>query len=259
MEYEPLKKRLNSLLRKFPGLRKLFYFGLDALLLRQWYVKRGIKQSLSGKKVFRFYDAGAGFGQYSFFILQQYPETEVLAVDLDGEKLSAFAGYCKKYMKAEVRAETADLQEYIPAEEQDLIIAVDILEHIEDDLTVLKNFYQGSKPGARLIISTPYATKEASFAAEHFRNGYTENDLSEKLGQAGWIIEKLWYSYGFWGNIAWYLTMRIPLSLLRFKLLLILLPLYYALVYPFAFLMMTADFLGKNRKGKGMVVTAKKR
>ncbi len=259
MEYEPIKKRVNDLLIKIPVLRKLFFLLLDALILRQWYVKRAIRLCLTDAKPFRFYDAGAGFCQNSHYLLNHHPEAEILAVDLDPEKLAAFRQHAGREKRKRLKTETADLQKYIPAEEQDLIIAIDILEHIEDDLAVMKNFHKAAKPEGRLIISTPYQTKEAEFAAEHYRSGYTEEELQRKLNEAGWVSERRWYSYGFWGNIAWYISIKIPLSLIRFRPALLLLPFYYPITYPLVFLMMAADYYCWNRKGKGMVIIGRKK
>lgn len=257
MEYEPLKKRLNNLINRFPFCRKFLFFLFDALILRQWYVKRAISSSLSGKKDFTFFDAGAGFGQYSHYVLKSYPLAKVLAVDIEKDILCSFQESRDKFDKERIRCETTDLTNYVPDEQQYLIIAVDILEHIEDDLAVLRNFRQAAAPGGRLIVSTPFAGKEAGFTEEHFRNGYTRDDLQRKLNTAGWEIEKLWYSYGFFGNIAWYLTIRIPLTLFKFRPVMILFPAYYLLIYPLALIMMNIDYRKDNRKGKGLVVIAK--
>ncbi|MBW6516591.1 MAG: class I SAM-dependent methyltransferase [Candidatus Cloacimonetes bacterium] len=255
MEYEPLKRRLNVILKMFPFTRKIFYFLLDAVILRQWYVKRAIRNYLSKNKL-NFYDAGSGFGQYSCYVLKHYPAAEILAVDIDEEISEAFRRFINKRYPKQVKIEKADLQNYIPENKQDMIIAIDILEHIEDDLTVLKNFRKVIDEEGYLIISTPYAGKEAEYTAEHVRNGYTIEELEGKLNEAGWEIQEFWFSYGFWGNIAWHLGMKIPLS--EFKCLLrILLPFYLLLVYPFVLVMMVLDYNSKNRKGKGMVVVAR--
>ena len=106
-----------------------------------------------------------------------------------------------------------------------------------------------------MIISTPYASKEAKYTAEHFRNGYTREELERKLKETGWTVKELWFSYGLFGNIAWYLGMRIPLTAFK-KGLMVLLPLYYLLIYPDILFLMVLDYGCRNRRGKGMVVVA---
>ena len=69
----------------------------------------------------------------------------------------------------------------------------DVLEHIEDDITVFKNFYNSLKQGGYLLVNTPSAfggsdvhgDEEESFVGEHARTGYSDNDLKTKLASVG--------------------------------------------------------------------------
>jgi SAM-dependent methyltransferase len=258
MEYEPLKRILNSTIRRITFLRRLLYLLMDALILRQWYVKREIKKIIKKRPVTRFYDAGAGLCQYSYYILQKYSGIEILSVDLNEEMLIAFSEYLTPDEEKRLLAVKADLQNYIPARKQDIIVATDILEHIEDDLAVLTNFREAINENGYLIISTPHTGKEAGFTSEHYREGYSKDELENKLREAGWEIIEYCHSYGFWGNLAWHLAMRFPLSIInRCKLLIILLPVYYLLVYLPVYLMMLTDFKVDNKKGKGIVLVAR--
>lgn len=253
MEYEPLKLKINRLLDRLPVLRRLFYLILDAFILRQWYVKRAIRESVKSKKGFHVYDAGTGFGQYSHYILKQFPQARVLSVDINAHLMNAWNKFALKKWSRRVKIERADLQTYVPESKQDLILAIDILEHIEDDLAVLQNFRKCLNVQGVLIISTPYATKEAGFTAEHFRDGYTEEDLRDKLNKSGFQADEIRYSYGFWGNLAWYLTTRIPLAGRRCFWFIVLSPIYFLISYPLALMMMLIDYHSNNRRGRGMI------
>ena len=255
MKYEPLKQQLNLLIKQFPSARRLLYFLLDAILLRQWYVKRAIRKCLPGEN-FRFFDAGCGFGQYSYYVLHKFRRVEVLAVDINDNMLKSFQKYAVKRFGNHIKTETADLQDYRPKNKQNIILSVDILEHIENDSAVLKNFRQCIEDDGFLVISTPYSTEEAAFTEEHFRDGYTAEELEKKLRGTGWRIEDLQYSYGYWGKIAWHLTVRIPLSCFR-SLLIVFLPIYYLVTYPFIFSLMLLDFIKNNREGNGMIIIAR--
>jgi 2-polyprenyl-3-methyl-5-hydroxy-6-metoxy-1,4-benzoquinol methylase len=41
----------------------------------------------------------------------------------------------------------------------DLIVCVDVMEHIHDDVTVFRNFYDSLKSGGYLLINSPYNIK----------------------------------------------------------------------------------------------------
>jgi len=239
-----------------PALRKLFYTALNLLFLRQWYVKKTIKKYFPKDKPIRFYDAGAGFGQYSYFVLKYFRKAEVLAVDLKTDYLTSFSNYAKSLGWQKLTVQKADLTEFIPAGKYDLIIAIDILEHIEQDEKVLRNFQQVLDKGGKLIISSPSTFDEsAKFVAEHVRPGYDREEINSKLQNAGFRVIAFDYSYGKSGHIAWLLTMKFPMSLLGIsQFFFFLLPIYYLIFYPFSALLMWFDLIIKNKTGTGIVV-----
>lgn len=257
MEYEPLKLKLESYVSLFPLLRKGLYRFMDLLLLRQRYVKREIQAHFPKDRKLSVYDAGAGFCQYSDFVLANWPDSYAFATDLMTASLSSYACYTDSYYQGRFSYKSADLAKYHPLKKYDLALAIDILEHIEDDLAVLKNFLAALKPGGYLIISTPSDLDEAArFTAEHVRPGYNKQELEDKLRLAGFDIEKSIYTYGFFGKLSWLLMMKYPLQLISRKKL-FLLPFYYLFAYPVAELLMQADLKCKNKRGTGLLVVAR--
>jgi SAM-dependent methyltransferase len=258
MQYDKIKDKFVGLIDKFPLVRKLFYTALDMLLLRQWYVKRVIKKYFMKDKPIRFYDAGAGFGQYSYFILKHFKKAKVHAVDLKTDYMNSFTRYAAKHCWMDFTAQQADLTTYIPKDKFDLILAIDILEHIEDDEQVLRNFRKVLAEGGKLIISSPSTFDEsAKFTEEHVRPGYSKGEIISKLGKAGFKVVSFDYSYGKFGHLAWLLTMKYPMSILgKSKLFFLLLPFYYLLFYPISALFMLLDVKAKNKTGTGVIVVA---
>lgn len=258
MQYDKIKDKFAKLIDLFPVFRKLFYLVLDLLLLRQWYVKKAIKKHFPQDKKICFYDAGAGFGQYSYFILKYFRKAKVQAVDLKTDYMDSFARYAKLVDWQDFTAQQADLVDYIPKGKFDLIIAIDILEHIEQDEKVLQNFRQVLDSSGKLIISSPSTFDEsAKFVAEHVRPGYDKDEIIDKLKNAGFKIVSFDYSYGKFGHLAWLLTMKYPMSLLGIsKIFFLLLPFYYLVFYPISALFMWLDMMIKNKVGTGVIVVA---
>jgi len=258
MQYDRVKDKFARIIDQYSVFRKLFYLLLDMLLLRQWYVKKEIKRHFSSVKSLRFYDAGAGFGQYSYFVLNKFKKAKVHAVDLKTNYMDSFALYAKKLGWDKLTVQQADLLDYTPKESFDLIIAIDILEHIEDDEQVLQNFRKVLDKGGKLIISSPSNFDEsAKFTAEHVRPGYSKEEICSKLTKAGFRIVSFEYSYGKFGQIYWKLALKYPLSILsKLKILAILLPIYYIFFYPIAFGFMLLDYYSKNKIGTGVIVVA---
>ena len=260
MQYDPIKNIFNSIINKSTLFRQLFFLLLDILILRQWYVKKQIKQILKNKHNSVFYDAGAGFCQYSDFVLNNFPQTTVIATDLKNDYLNDFYSYLKPAQKKKFSYTTADLQKYISPQKVDLIIAVDILEHIEDDISTLKNFYNSMNNNAHLLISTPSnQDKAAAFTEEHVRPGYSIEEITAKLRNQGFKICSQKYSYGFFGKIYWNLIMKSSLKISSIsKFLVILLPFYLLIVLLPALLCMYLDFKITNNKGNGLIILAQK-
>lgn len=260
MQYDPLKDRVAVLIRLFPAARILFYRLLDLILLRQRYVKKYIRKYCCGFPKLRYYDAGAGFCQYSWYILQKLGQSRVLATDLKADYLEDFAQFLHPEMAARFSWQEADLQTFTPPDEYDLITAIDILEHIPDDLATLRNFQHCLTKGGMLLISTPSDTDEAAkFTEEHVRPGYNKAELEDKLRACRFEIRESLYSYGVWGGLAWRLLIKHPLNLLsQSKLALIILPFYLLLVFPLAQLLMHLDLKRKNKTGTGLIIIAQK-
>ena len=75
----------------------------------------------------------------------------------------------------------------------DCIIALDVLEHIQDDDAILQYIYTIMKNGAHLIITVPAQMRQWTYNDEivhHFRR-YELDELKQKVENCGLKIEKL--------------------------------------------------------------------
>lgn len=267
MHYDPIKRSLGNVFNKSPFLRGLFYNLLDLLLLRSWHVHKELKVWAKNKTgEINIFDAGAGFGQYSFWLSKFSPKWKILAVDVKEEQVGDCNNFFKRIGKAEqVKFEVGDLTKYQKPNAFDLAISVDVMEHILEDVEVFKNIHASLKPGGMLLISTPsdqggsdvHGDEESSFIEEHVRDGYNIGEIQEKLKTAGFARTEARYSYGSPGKIAWRLSMKYPILMLgASKLFFIILPVYYLITYPFAFVLNYFDTYGNHMTGTGLIVKA---
>jgi len=269
MKYDPIKYSLGIIFNKRPFLRKFFYWLLDLLLLRAWHIKKAIrawkKDYIAGAKIL---DAGSGFGQYSYFLSKQYKSWEILGVDVKTEQVEDCNNFFTKIGKSErVKFEFADLTKFTKNQEYDLILSVDVMEHILEDVVVFKNFHQSLKKGGMVLISTPsdkggsdvHDEDDHSFIDEHVRDGYNINEIEDKLKDAGFNKIEARYSYGAPGKLSWKLSMKYPILMLNAsKLFFIILPVYYIITYPISFLLNFFDINRKHKTGTGLIVKAYK-
>ncbi len=271
MLYDPIKDRLGRVFSKHPVLQKSFYAMLNVVFLRAWYVRREIRHimaSFPAHREIRVLDAGTGFGQYAYFIAAEFSNARILAVDVKQDYLENARRFVEKTaMGDRVRFAKADLTVLDLDDRFDLVISVDVMEHIEDDRAVFRNFERVLSPGGYVIINTPSdqggsgvtTSDEESFIEEHVRPGYNRDDLSRKLKKAGLETTKAIYTYGRYGSTAWRLLIKWPMQMLaRTRASIALLPIYYVAALPAGSLLNALDVRDENESGTGLLVVARK-
>ena len=269
MKYDPIKKSLGNVFNKKPFLRKIFYKMLDVLLLRAWHIKKELK--FVRKEVeenANVLDAGAGFGQYVYYMSSFAKKWKITGVDIKEEQIEDCNNFFKAINRSDrVKFEMADLTRLPKKEPYDLIVCVDVMEHIEEDVKVFENYASVLKNKGILLISTPsdqggsdvHDDHEESFIDEHVRDGYNIDEIKQKIIGSGFSSVEAKYSYGWPGKISWRLSMKIPISMLNIsKLFFILIPFYYLMTFPFCLLLNMLDVNGSYKTGTGLIVKAVK-
>jgi len=273
MQYDPIKRSLGSVFNRTPFLRKLFYRLLDMLLLRAWHINKVLKAIVDDKSAgkINILDAGSGFGQYSYRMSRLFPLATIKGVDVKQEQIDDCNRFFKQIGQSKrVRFEYADLTTFTETERYNLILSVDVMEHIEEDEKVFRNFFQSLRKGGMLLISTPsdqggsdvhdhHHDEVHGFIEEHVRDGYSIADIETKLKRAGFQKVVGSYSYGKSGSLSWRLSMKYPIQLLGIsKLFFLLLPFWYILTFPFCAALNYYDVKGNHDTGTGLIVKAYK-
>jgi SAM-dependent methyltransferase len=273
--YDPVKDSLAAMIRKNRPLRSLFYGLLDLFFLRSWFVRRALRNWYSehygdvrvARKGLRILDAGSGFGQYDQFMLRTFSRIRIDAIDVKQDYLDDCDHYFKKDIKRNrIRFRKMDLLEPTFEKRYDLVLCIDVMEHIEEDRSVLKHISDAMKPDATFIMHSPshYAEDDAggddSFVGEHARAGYSKDDIAAKLREAGLEPKELRYTYGVAGHTAWVMLIKWPMlwiNKIGKTALLLMLPWYVFTLIP-GLLLMSLDMIGDHKKGTGILVVAKK-
>lgn len=280
MQYDPIKRSLGIVFNQSPWLRIVFYRMLDLLLLRTWHVKKALRHwqkdtpphslkeigdSLNspGKKIL---DAGSGFGQYTYFLSRMDPGFCIDAVDVKQEQILDCARFFARIEKQNVTFSVADLTAFLKPGTYDLILSVDVMEHILEDEQVFQNFYESLKPGGMVLISTPSDQggsdvhdheEESSFIDEHVRDGYGIPDIQNRLKKAGFSSISIHYTYGKPGQMGWKLSMKYPVKMLNVsKIFFLILPFYYILLSPVILICNALDVRLQHKTGTGLLVKA---
>jgi SAM-dependent methyltransferase len=269
MQYEPIKRSLGRFFAGSLFLRKTLYVLLDLLLLRTWHVKKALRKiSQEFPQEAAVLDAGSGFGQYTWRMSRMNSHWKINAVDINEEQIDDCNLFFRKTgLSDRVSFKRCDLTTLSELNCYNLILSVDVMEHIEEDLCVFQNFYKSLKDKGVLIISTPsdkggsdvHGDHEESFIDEHVRDGYSIKDITEKLLLAGFSSVKADYTYGKPGNISWRLSMKYPVKMLNISyLFFLILPFYYLIFFPVSIILNIFDLFLTHKTGTGLLVTARK-
>ncbi len=188
-----------------------------------------------------------------------------LAVDVKDEQVADCNNFFRQINRRNVLFRVEDLVTFQDPQAFDLVLSVDVMEHILEDVDVFKNFHASLRPGGMLLISTPsdqggsdvHGDEESSFIEEHVRDGYNIQEIQEKLRTAGFTRMEANYSYGTPGKISWRLSMKYPILMLgASKAFFVLLPFYYLVTFPFCLLLNWLDTHSKHPTGTGLIVKA---
>jgi SAM-dependent methyltransferase len=194
-----------------------------------------------------------------------FPKSRILGVDVKEDQVQECNDFFKAIGRKDVSFEIGDLTKFNKPNTYDLVLCVDVMEHIEDDVQVLRNYQSSLKPGGMLLISTPsdqggsdvHDDGETSFIEEHVRDGYGIQEIQDKCKLAGFSKVEARYSYGAPGKISWRLSMKYPMQMLNVsQVFFIILPFYYLITMPFALILNVLDVRGNHSTGTGLVVKA---
>lgn len=268
--YDPVKDQFASLVRKSTFLRTLFYMLLDLFFLRSWYVRKMLKnyaEEIDKTGKWELLDAGSGFGQYDRFILNHFDNVSVTAVDVKEDYLDDARKYFQSAIQRNrIQFRKMDLLAPNFSQKYNFIICIDVLEHIEEDLRVIKNLESVLKPGGYFLMHSPsvYSEEDAgeddTFVDEHARAGYSKQDIRKKIEEAGLTPVEIAYTYGKKGHKAWELLIKYPmLWMTKYKLwVLPLMAIYYIFTLPAGLVLMKMDMKAENEKGTGIFALAQK-
>ncbi len=153
-------------------------------------------------------EVGPGYGQYTRELAPRV--SRLVAVDRDPgfvERLSGSAGNVETICADVCDARFVDL---VGAASFETLVCLNVLEHLPDDVAVLKGFAQALRPGGRVILLVPahpglYGPMDR--LAGHCRR-YTRGLLVPQLSGAGLSLERIEYFNGL-GGLGWWVNAKL--------------------------------------------------
>jgi SAM-dependent methyltransferase len=155
-------------------------------------------------------EIGSGIGNLSRFIIRD--AERVMLTDVGTDYLAAL----RRDLADGDRVQVAyfDLEHEPPPEVAarrfDCIVAVNVIEHLRDDVAAVKRLAALLKPGGRLLTyvpAGPFAYGPLDLAVGHYRR-YTASSVAELMRSAGLVPDQPRYM-NFFGVFGWFFNGRV--------------------------------------------------
>ncbi|MBM4188343.1 MAG: methyltransferase domain-containing protein [Gemmatimonadetes bacterium] len=160
----------------------------------------------------RVLEVGSGIGNMSAHLLSARPETMVLTDRDEWYRRQVSERFASV---ATVRVEALELPDpaarsRFAADRLDTVVALNVVEHIEDDAGALSSIKEMLVPGGRAVILVPALSSiysELDRELGHFRR-YGRRSLAAAFGRAGLRVETM-YWFNRVGVVAWWFQGRV--------------------------------------------------
>ncbi|MBF0225841.1 MAG: class I SAM-dependent methyltransferase [Desulfobacterales bacterium] len=205
-------------------------------------------------------DAGSGTGVFSFELAKRFPKAQIIGIDILKNVVNAGNDIAKKINAQNVKFIHGNLESLNFRDKFDLIVCVDILEHIENDIRALQILNEYLTPSGTLVLHVPALyrrypvfKKNFNFDVEtHVRVGYELSEIRNKSENAGFTIKQIGFTYGFWETLANNLSYMITRARMENKML-------YACAFPFLNLLSLIGSKSRPKKiGAGIYIIGQK-
>lgn len=159
---------------------------------------------------------GCEDGTFAYWLADRYPDAMVTAVDVDAAAVDTCRAARPRRYAERVQFEVGSFDS-LPAGAFDLITALDVFEHIEEDSRAVEHLARALRPGGTLVAHVPRdrwrmrsgellsvpPERAAEINPGHVRQGYSPEALKVLLESAGLSVESVETWIGPWGVLAY--------------------------------------------------------
>ena len=158
---------------------------------QHWYYRAkgaALRSMIGPTQVRHILDVGAGSGFFSRLLLD-HGATQATCVDpgYPGDHEELHQNHPIRFVR------------HIDKFDGDLLLLMDVLEHVDDDVALLTEYVEKSRSGARFFITVPafqWMWSGHDVFLEH-RRRYTLSQMEQVIAKSGLTLERGCYYYGF--------------------------------------------------------------
>ena len=156
-----------------------------------WYYvskARALERCLGNRDPEKIVDVGAGSGFFSKALLRRTTAKSAICVD---------PAYARDWSETESGKPIAFRQHHA-VDDADLVLLMDVIEHVDDDVGLLRAYADSARPGTRFVVSVPafsWLWSRHDEFLEH-RRRYTLNQTLQVMSDAGLSPISGFYFFG---------------------------------------------------------------
>ena len=158
---------------KISPLHKLYYKAAGVSpdhKLRFKYCEKILLHQIKKMEINNILDAGCGGGDYSFYFSKFFPDSQISAIDINQSSIKKNMILQKKIGAKNIKFTVQDLNNIEKIKKFDIILCIDVLEHITEQKKVLNSFYNALKPGGYLFVHIPIEKKKPVVLHKYLSN-----------------------------------------------------------------------------------------
>ncbi|MBX7119754.1 MAG: class I SAM-dependent methyltransferase [Gemmatimonadaceae bacterium] len=163
----------------------------------------------------RILDAGCGRADHSIFLARCFPQAQVLGIDIDAPMIARNTDTARRLGLGNVEFAVGDLTTLDAPETYDVIVSIDVLEHITEQQKALTNLARALKPGGTSFYHIPTVRERpvpfsrflGDFHAwgeeEHVADDLSADEFTARVAASGLEVLKSERTFGYWtGELA---------------------------------------------------------
>lgn len=160
-------------------------------------------------------DAGCGGGDHAFYLARRFPAARVLGVDLDATLIARNTDTARKLGIGNIRFEVGDLTKLERQAAFDMIVSIDVLEHIPEQRSALRNLATALRPNGLALFHIPTVrTRPVPLAGlltefhewgerEHTADDLSAEEFGDRVADSGLRIVRSRRTFGYYtGELA---------------------------------------------------------
>ena len=258
-------------LEQYPRLIYFIYFWNGLLMQRNKVVKKVLTRKLKSFSNGVLVDAGCGEGMFILPYADRFPNVHFIGIDKNKYHIVFCKKFVKKYILKNAFFSCQNLEEEPAINNVDLLLCVGTLQYIENDFTVITNFYKALNKNGEAIIYTPingrtilsiyryyFSQKKHYEKSQNRKRIYSESDIIKKLENAGFKIVGKKYTYGKMGIFAHEIYSLSLMSIAQGKWSRMIFVIILFFFLPLILLLNLFDYYFPKNNGNGLLIIAKK-